>query len=97
LVGIYEVLSDAQKRQRYHEVLEFGLPDWRSAVYYYRHVRKMGLLEMTVILFVILTVGQYIVLWAAYAENKYTIVSKRCYYQNLQNKLNTLLVNRSKI
>lgn len=75
-MGIYEVLSDAQKRQRYHEVLEFGLPDWRSAVYYYRHVRKMGLLEMTVILFMILTVGQYVVLWAAYAENKYTIVSK---------------------
>lgn len=74
-MGIYEVLSDSQKRQRYHEVLEFGLPDWRSAVYYYRHVRKMGLLEMAVILFTIVTVSQYLILWAAYAEKKYTIVS----------------------
>jgi len=79
LVGVYEVLSDAQKRQRYHDVLEFGLPDWKSAVYYYRRVRKMGLLEMAVILFMILTVGQYIVLWAAYAEKKYTIVRNILY------------------
>ncbi|CAB3386155.1 Hypothetical predicted protein [Cloeon dipterum] len=73
LVGVYEVLSDAKKRERYHEVLEFGLPDWRSAVFYFRRVRKMGLLEMAVILFMILTVGQYAVLWASYAERKYTI------------------------
>jgi DnaJ homolog subfamily C member 1 len=73
-VGIHEVLSDPQRRQRYHEVLEYGLPDWRSPIFYYRRARKMGLLEMAVILFMILTVGQYVVLWAAYAEKKYTIV-----------------------
>ncbi|XP_059485098.1 dnaJ homolog subfamily C member 1 [Neocloeon triangulifer] len=73
LVGVYEVLTNPERRQRYHEVLEFGLPDWRSAVYYYRRARKMGLLEMTVILFMTLTIGHYAVLWAAYAEKKYTI------------------------
>lgn len=75
LVSVYEVLLDEQKRARYNEVLKNGIPDWKHAVYYYRRVRKMGLLEMGVILFLIVTVGQYIVLWAAYAEKKYTAVS----------------------
>lgn len=57
-------------------MLADGLPDWKSAVYYYRHYRKMGLMEMSILLFVILTVGQYIVSWAVYAEKKYTAVSK---------------------
>jgi DnaJ family protein C protein 1 len=60
---------------RYNEVLKNGLPDWRQAVYYYRRVRKMGLAEMSVILFVLVTVGQYVVSWAAYFEKKYTAVS----------------------
>ncbi|KAF4519283.1 hypothetical protein B566_EDAN002173 [Ephemera danica] len=72
LVAVYEVLSDENKRKCYNEVLVNGLPDWKHAVYYYRRVRKMGLLEMAVILFPLVTVGQYIVLWAAYAEKKYT-------------------------
>lgn len=61
--------------RRYDKVLKDGLPDWRSALYYYRHYRKMGLTEMSILLFVILTVGQYIVSWAVYAEKKYTAVS----------------------
>lgn len=35
----------------------------------------MGLTEMAIILFVIITVCQYIISWAAYAEKKYTAVS----------------------
>lgn len=72
LVAVYDVLRDANRRMRYDEVLKNGLPDWRQAVYYYRRVRKMGLAEMSVILFVLVTVGQYIVSWAAYLEKKYT-------------------------
>ncbi|PSN38357.1 hypothetical protein C0J52_06932 [Blattella germanica] len=72
LVAVYDVLRDSNKRKRYNEVLKNGLPDWRQAVYYYRRVRKMGLAEMSVILFVLVTVGQYIVSWAAYLEKKYT-------------------------
>jgi len=74
-VGVYDVLRDAKRRMHYNEVLKNGLPDWRQAVYYYRRVRKMGLAEMSVILFVLVTVGQYIVSWAAYFEKKYTAVS----------------------
>lgn len=75
LVSIYEVLKDNNKRKHYDDVLANGLPNWRSAVYYYRHVRHMGLFETTIILFVVITVGQYIVSWASYWEQKYTLVS----------------------
>lgn len=74
-MAVYDVLRDANRRMRYNDVLKNGLPDWRQAVYYYRRVRKMGLTEMSVILFVLVTVGQYIVSWAAYLEKKYTAVS----------------------
>ena len=72
LVAVYDVLKDAGKRQKYDNVLVNGLPNWRSAVYYYRHVRKMGLLELSIILFSVITVGQYLVAWAAYFEKRYT-------------------------
>ena len=61
-------------RYRYHLVLENGLPDWRQPIYYYRRVRKMGLAEFFALIFVITTVGQYIVMWAVYAERKFTLV-----------------------
>lgn len=72
LVAVYDILKDPGKRQKYDNVLVNGLPNWRSAVYYYRHVRKMGLLEMSVILFTVITIGQYLVAWAAYFEKRYT-------------------------
>lgn len=56
-------------------MLRDGLPSWKSASYYYRHYRKMGLAEMAIILFTLITVGQYIIAWAVYAEKKYTAVS----------------------
>ncbi|XP_030760237.1 dnaJ homolog subfamily C member 1 [Sitophilus oryzae] len=73
LVSVYEILKTPSKRKYYDEVLVNGLPNWRSAVYYYRYVRKMGLIEVCLILFVILTIGQYLVYWAAYLEKKFTI------------------------
>ncbi|XP_029665444.1 dnaJ homolog subfamily C member 1-like [Formica exsecta] len=72
LVAVYDILKDSGKRQKYDNVLVNGLPNWRSAVYYYRHVRKMGLLEMSIILFTLITIGQYLVSWAAYFEKRYT-------------------------
>lgn len=72
LVAVYDILKDPGKRQRYDNVLVNGLPNWRSAVYYYRHVRKMGLMEMSIILFTVITIGQYLVAWAAYFEKRYT-------------------------
>ncbi|CAH0722009.1 unnamed protein product, partial [Brenthis ino] len=72
LVSVHNILKDPGKRQKYNEVLKNGLPNWRSAVYYYRHVRKMGLAEGSIILFIIITFGQYTVGWAAYAEKRFT-------------------------
>ncbi|XP_028038279.1 uncharacterized protein F54F2.9 [Bombyx mandarina] len=72
LVSVHNVLKDPGKREKYNEVLKNGLPNWRSAVYYYRHLRKMGLAEASIILFIIISLGQYAVSWAAYVEKRYT-------------------------
>ncbi|GAB1603020.1 uncharacterized protein F54F2.9-like [Argonauta hians] len=73
MVSVYEVLKDPEKRQRYNEVLKNGLPDWKQPVFYYRRVRKLGLLELGALMFVILTVGQYLVIWSVYLERKFTV------------------------
>lgn len=73
LVGIYEVLKDETKRSRYDKLLVEGLPDWRQPLYYYRRVRKMGMLELSVWLFVLITIGQYAVAWAGYFEKRLTL------------------------
>ncbi|XP_038654032.1 dnaJ homolog subfamily C member 1 isoform X2 [Scyliorhinus canicula] len=70
LVAIYEVLKDEEKRQRYNEVLENGLPDWRQPVFYYRRVRKLSNVELSLLLFIILTVGHYAVVWSIYFEKQ---------------------------
>ena len=45
LASIYEVLKDPEKRKIYDRVLVEGLPDWRSPVFYFRRIRKIGLAE----------------------------------------------------
>lgn len=72
LVSVYEILKDPGRREKYDRVLKEGMPNWKSALYYYRHVRKMGMVESATILFVVITVMQYFVAWAAYVEKKYT-------------------------
>nr|CAG4649602.1 EOG090X0BHG [Scapholeberis mucronata] len=73
LVGIYEIMRDEGKRARYDQVLVEGLPNWRQPLYYYRRVRKMGMLELSVWLFVLFTIGQYAVAWGSYFEKKLTL------------------------
>lgn len=75
LVSVYEVLKDPAKREKYDNVLKNGLPNWKSAVYYYRKARKMGLAEGSILLFIIITIGQYVVAWGVYIEKKLTMVS----------------------
>lgn len=60
---------------RYDEVLREGLPDWKQAVYYYRRVRKMGLAEILLLLFVMVSVGHYLFGWAVYLEKLLVLVS----------------------
>lgn len=73
LAGIYDTLRDEQKREIYDRVLVEGLPDWRMPVFYYRRMRKMGLAEGIAYLFVIVTICQYCINWAAYWEKKFTL------------------------
>lgn len=70
MVGVYEVLRNNRLREIYDNFLVNGLPDWRSAMFYYRRMRKMGLLEIAAILSVIITVGQYITAWAGYHDKR---------------------------
>ena len=62
---------------RYDGILRDGLPDWRQPVFYYRRVRKMGLLEFMLLIFLILTIGHYIVAWSIYLEKKFELVGKQ--------------------
>jgi len=71
LVAIYEVLKDTEKRKKYDDVLKNGLPDWRNPVYYYRKYRKMGMLELSIIVSLIFTVGHYLTWWVAYLEKRF--------------------------
>ncbi|KAK7600996.1 hypothetical protein V9T40_008437 [Parthenolecanium corni] len=73
LVLAYDILKSAEKRKYYDNILENGLPDWRQAVYYYRRVRKMGMQEMLLILTIIISIGQYLVAWGSYLEQKFTL------------------------
>ena len=56
---------------RYDDILVNGLPDWQQPVYYYRRVRKMGLIELAVLLTIILTTGHIITLWSIYIERRF--------------------------
>ena len=61
----------------YDLILVEGLPDWRQPIFYYRRVRKMGLLELTALLMVIGSVGQYLFGLAVYVEKKLVMVRAR--------------------
>lgn len=56
-------------RERYNQVLEFGLPDWRQPIFYYRRLRKMPWWETAGFMVLIFTVGHYLYLWAVFVEN----------------------------
>lgn len=71
LVAVYEILKDSGKREKYEEVLKNGLPDWRQPLYYYRKYRKMGSLEISLIVGIIATIGHYLTWWVAYLEKKF--------------------------
>lgn len=78
-MSVYEVLRESERRGHYDRVLVEGLPDWRSAVYYYRRARKMSLLEIAIILIVVISVAQYLMAWGSYFEKYSTLVSARSF------------------
>jgi len=73
IVSVYEVLKDEQKRARYEEILENGLPDWRQPIYYFRRVRKLTTIELSIAISIIISIGHYFVLWAQHFEKKLAI------------------------
>ena len=73
IASIYDVLKDEVKRERYDQILEFGLPDWRQPIYYFRRVRKLNTSELAIAISLIVSVGHYFVMWAQYFEKKLTL------------------------
>lgn len=86
LVTVYEVLKSSAKRKYYDDTLLNGLPNWRSGIFYYRYVRKMGMTEVLVILFVIITIGQYLVNWGVYFEKKLTVEDQKMRKKKSKNR-----------
>ncbi len=68
------MLKDTEKRARYDQILEFGLPDWRQPIFYFRKARKLGFFDLVIIFSVVVSIGHYFVMWAQYLEHKLTIV-----------------------
>ncbi|KAK6010900.1 DnaJ domain protein, partial [Ostertagia ostertagi] len=75
VVSIYEVLKSTELREKYNNVLEFGLPDWRQPIYYYRKMRKLAWYEAILVLVGVSTIAHYLMMWAAYYE-KYLVLSQ---------------------
>ncbi|VDP02767.1 unnamed protein product [Heligmosomoides polygyrus] len=75
IVSIYEVLKSAELKEKYNNVLEFGLPDWRQPIYYYRKMRKLAWYEALLVLIGVSTIAHYLMMWAAYYE-KYLVLSQ---------------------
>ncbi|KAG8201875.1 hypothetical protein JTE90_027354 [Oedothorax gibbosus] len=73
VAAVADVLRNEERRKTYDLILKMGLPDWRTPIYYYRRARNMGLYELTIFLFCLATLAQYIFLWTAYWEKKYEI------------------------
>jgi DnaJ family protein C protein 1 len=73
IASINDVLKDEQKRDRYNQVLEFGLPDWRQPIYYFRRARKLNTTELSIAISLIISIGHYFVMWAQYFEKKLTL------------------------
>ncbi|XP_035234109.1 dnaJ homolog subfamily C member 1-like, partial [Stegodyphus dumicola] len=73
IAAVADVLRNEERRKTYDLILKTGLPDWRVPIYYYRRVRNMGLIELTIFLFCLATLAQYLFAWSAYWEKKYEI------------------------
>lgn len=98
LVTVYDILKDTEKRAKYDLVLKNGMPSWKSGIWYYRKMRKMGLWESALILFAIITVSQYLVSWGAYLEKKHTaeeVLGNK--WKKIQKKSKTGMVEFSEV
>nr|XP_039269197.1 uncharacterized protein F54F2.9-like [Styela clava] len=71
LAAIYEVLKNKEKRQIYDNVLSDGIPSSYAAYLYVpKPMRKMGMLEVSIIIALIFTIGHYLFMWGSYVEQR---------------------------
>ncbi|CAD6185699.1 unnamed protein product [Caenorhabditis auriculariae] len=68
VTGIYDVLKSKDLREKYDNVLEFGMPNWRQPVFYFRRMRKLAWYEGIFVLLFIGTIAHYFMMWANYFE-----------------------------
>ncbi|KAF8359045.1 hypothetical protein PRIPAC_94040, partial [Pristionchus pacificus] len=87
VVGVYEVLKDFSMREKYDSVLENGMPDWRSGIYYYRRYRKMGGAEASLLLFIALSGGHYLMLWGSFFEKRLVENQRRVKVKKGENRI----------
>ena len=71
LVSIYEVLKDRSKREKHKKVLKESLPNWKSA-WYYRRMPNIDLYEGGLMLFIIITIGQYMDIGGLFGKKVYS-------------------------
>lgn len=92
IVSIYEVLKSAELKEKYNNVLEFGLPDWRQPIYYYRKMRKLAWYEALLVLIGVSTIAHYLMMWAAYYE-KYLVLSQNIRKSRKRDKRRSLRIS----
>ncbi|KAM3171940.1 hypothetical protein ACTXT7_015579 [Hymenolepis weldensis] len=69
---IYQILRDNDRRERYNEALEHGIPDWKTPVFYYRKLRKMSNHEICALVTIVSITIHFATLWGFAYERRWT-------------------------
>ncbi|VUZ50544.1 unnamed protein product [Hymenolepis diminuta] len=73
LAVIYQILRDDDRRERYNEALEHGIPDWKTPVFYYRKLRKMSNHEICALVTIVSITIHFATLWGFAYERRWTL------------------------
>ncbi|VDL97039.1 unnamed protein product [Schistocephalus solidus] len=75
LTTVYHTLKDEELRRSYDSVLDNGLPDWRTPVFYYRTLRKMSNTELALLATTFSIIIHFAALWGHTLEKRWMLVS----------------------
>ncbi|VDK20224.1 unnamed protein product [Taenia asiatica] len=70
---VYQILKDKERRLRYDEALETGIPDWRTPVFYYRKLRKMSNVEIAALVSAVAITIHFATLWGLAIDKRWTL------------------------
>ncbi|VDN99954.1 unnamed protein product [Rodentolepis nana] len=70
---IYQILRDKDRRERYNDALEHGVPDWKTPVFYYRRLRKMSNYEICALVTIVSISIHFATLWGFAFERRWTL------------------------